>query len=78
MKIEQLLSQETAAAGRGGDLLSEQLRFWRRSIEKHQWAIAILTVLVGAITAFVVNSMTPIYRATATLFIEPTKSTNSP
>src|SRR3989338_1087633 len=74
MKIEQLPQEELPAAQRREDALSERLRFWRRSIEKHQWAIALLTLLVGAISAFVVNSITPVYRATATLFIEPTKA----
>ncbi len=74
MKIEQLPQEDVPAGQRREDELSEQLRFWRRSIEKHQWAIVLLTVLVGAIAAFVVNSITPIYRATATLLIEPTKS----
>ena len=74
MKIEQLPQEDSTAGTRGSDALSQRLRFWRRSIEKHQWAIAFLTLLVGAITAFVVYSITPIYRATTTLFIEPTKS----
>lgn len=74
MKIEQLPHEDSAAVARPEDALSGQLRFWRRSFEKHRWAIVLLTLLVGAVTTFVVYSLTPIYRATATLYIEPAKS----
>ena len=55
------------------DALSDQLRFWRRSIAKKRWVIVLLTLLVGAVTTLVVYSMTPVYRSTATLYIEPSK-----
>src|SRR5512143_934544 len=73
MQIEQLPSEEFDADMRPEDALSEQLRFWRRSIAKKRGVILLLTVLVGAITTLVVFSMTPIYRSTATLYIEPSK-----
>ena len=74
MQIEQLPSEDSGPRDRPEDALSAQLRFWRRSIEKNQWIIALLTVLVGAITTLVVYSITPVYRATSTVYIEPAKS----
>jgi len=74
MQIEQLPREDFGTDARPEDALSSQLRFWRRSLEKKFWAILLLTVLVGAIATLVAYSMTPVYRATATLFIEPTKS----
>ena len=74
MKIEQLPRPDFDAATRPEDALSNQLRFWRRSLEKKRWAILLLTLLLGAVTALVVYSMTPVYRSTATLYIEPAKS----
>src|SRR3989304_6895400 len=74
MKIEQFPQEVSAAVGQAEDALSGRLRFWRRSLEKHRWAIMLLTLLVGAVTTLVVYSMAPIYRATAALYIEPAKS----
>ena len=74
MKFEQIPREDAGAGAERQDAFSEQLRFWRRSIVKHKLVIALLTVLVGAITALIVSSLTPIYRATVTLFIEPGKS----
>jgi succinoglycan biosynthesis transport protein ExoP len=75
MKIEQLAQADLMGTPqRREDALSEQLRFWRRSIAKHKLAVLFLTALVGVITAFVVFSITPIYRATTTVFIEQSKS----
>jgi capsular exopolysaccharide synthesis family protein len=74
MKIDQIPQVDPFDPSRPEDGLPEQLRFWRRSIEKHRWAIALLTVLIGAVSALVVFSLTPVYRAAATLLIEPTKS----
>ncbi len=74
MKIEQLPDEVSTTDAHPADALSSQLRFWRRSLEKRKWAIALLTLLIGAVTTFVVYSLTPVYRATATLYIEPAKS----
>jgi len=74
MKFEQIPREDAGGAARRQDAFSEQLRFWRRSIAKHKVAIVLLTALVGAVTALLVSSLTPVYRATATLFIEPGKS----
>lgn len=74
MQIEQLPLEDTEGSVRPEDALSNQLRFWRRSFEKKRWAIVFLTLLVGAVTALIVYSITPIYRSTATLYIEPAKS----
>ena len=74
MQIEQLPRPDFDAAVRPEDALSNQLRFWRRSLEKKRWAILLLTLLVGAVAALVAYSITPVYRATATLYIEPAKS----
>ena len=73
MKIERLPQEDSTAGTRQEDQLSQQLRFWRRSLEKHFLAIALMTLLVGAIAAFVAYSLTPIYRATTTLYMEPAK-----
>ncbi len=54
MKIEELPREDSNAGTRPEDALSQQLRFWRRSLEKHFWAIALMTLLVGAIAAIVV------------------------
>lgn len=73
MQIEQRPRKDSDTDARREDGLSDQLRFWRRSIAKKRWVIVLLTLLVGAITTLVVYSMTPIYRSTATLYIEPSK-----
>src|SRR5512135_564442 len=74
MQIEQLPLEQSDRAARPEDALSAQLRFWRRSLEKKSWAIVLLTLLVGAIATLVAYSLTPVYRSTATLYIEPAKS----
>jgi succinoglycan biosynthesis transport protein ExoP len=74
MKFEQIPREHTGAAAAQQDAFSEQLRFWRRSIAKHKVVILLLTALVGAVTTLIVYSLTPVYRATATLFIEPSKT----
>ena len=75
MQIEQLPlgDSDTVSGPRPEDALSAQLRFWRRSIAKKRWVIVALTLLVGAIATLIVYSMTPHYRSTATLYIEPAK-----
>jgi len=74
LKINPLPRDDSATHTRPEEALSAQLRYWRRSLEKKRWSIVLLTLLVGAVTALVVYSMTPIYRSTATLYIEPAKS----
>ena len=74
MQIEQLPLEQSGNAARPEDALSAQFRFWRRSLEKKRWAIVLLTLLVGAIATLVAYSLTPVYRSTATLYIEPAKS----
>jgi capsular exopolysaccharide synthesis family protein len=74
MKFEQIPREDAGGAAERQDAFSEQLRFWRRSIAKHKVAIVLLTALVGAVAALLVSSLTPVYRATATLFIEPGKT----
>lgn len=74
MNIVQLTREDSTAVTRQENALSQHLRFWRRSLQKHFLEIALMTLLVGAIAAFVAYSLTPIYRATATLYIEPAKS----
>ena len=74
MQIEQLPPDQSNPAARPEDALSAQLRFWRRSLEKKSWAIVLLTLLVGAVATLVAYSLTPVYRSTATLYIEPAKS----
>src|SRR5215210_5573882 len=53
--------------------ISERLRFLRRSVAKHKWAALGLALVIVVGTAYVVYSARPIYRGTATLFIEPDK-----
>lgn len=74
MKFEQIPREDAGGAAERQDAFSEQLRFWRRSIAKHKVAVVLLTALVGALAALIVSSLTPVYRATATLFVEPNKS----
>ena len=64
----------TTIAGAQSNELSERLQFFRRSIAKKKWSILGLTLLAGLVAAFFANSMTPIYLATATLYVEPVKS----
>ena len=54
--------------------LAELLQLWRGVIAKHKRIIFLLTVLVGAIAVLVASSLTPMYRAAATLLIEPNKA----
>ncbi|MEM6574234.1 MAG: polysaccharide biosynthesis tyrosine autokinase [Pseudomonadota bacterium] len=44
-------------------------QIWR-VIDKHKWAILVLTILATAVAALFVNRQIPVYRATATLLIE--------
>lgn len=50
----------------------ELLEYWR-SITKRKWAILALGLLVALLTVAVVYSLTPVYRATATVLIEQGK-----
>jgi capsular exopolysaccharide synthesis family protein len=61
-----------AAPGGAGDTL-DIVEYWR-AIAKRRWSILGLTVLVAVLTALVVSSLRPEYRATATLLIEQGKS----
>ena len=54
--------------------LAELLRLWRRVIAKHKRIIFLLTALIGAVALLVASSLTPVYRAAATLLIEPAKT----
>ena len=74
MKFERIPREDTATPEDGQDSLPDLLRFWRRSVAKHKLMIVLLTALTGAIAGLIAFSLTPIYRATATLFIEPTKT----
>lgn len=49
------------------------VEYWR-AISKRRWSILGLTVLVSILALLIANGMRPIYRATATLLIEPGKS----
>src|SRR5687768_9481462 len=49
------------------------VEYWR-AIAKRRWSILALTALIGLLTALVVMSMRPTYRATAILLIEQGKS----
>lgn len=53
--------------------LSELLTYLRRVVAKRKWIIFLLPLLLASIAALVVQSMTPVYRSTATLYIEPAK-----
>ena len=74
MKFEQLPRENANTDVETQDSLSDLLRFWRRGVAKHKRMIILLTALVGAIASLIAFSLTPIYRATATLFIEPAKT----
>ena len=74
MKIEQLPQPSLNAESRNDAALAHSLLFWRRSIAKHLFAIFFLTLLIGAIAWFYASSLTPIYRATSTVFIESSRS----
>lgn len=74
MKFEQIPRESANTEAETQESLSELLRFWRRGVAKHKRMIILLTALVGAIASLIALSLTPIYRATTTLFIEPAKS----
>ena len=74
MKFEPIPRESAVTDEDTQDSLSDLLRFWRRGVAKHKAMIVLLTVLIGAIASLIAFSLTPIYRATTTLFIEPTKS----
>jgi capsular exopolysaccharide synthesis family protein len=59
-------------ANAGSDTL-DVVEYWR-AIAKRRWSILGVTVLVGVLTALVVSSMQPLYRATTTILIEQGKS----
>ena len=69
---ERLQATELGTAAGEQDAL-DIVEYWR-AIAKRRWAILGLTVLVAILTALVVSSMRPVYRATATLLIEQGKS----
>ena len=50
----------------------ELLEYWR-SITKRKWAILSLGLMVAVLAAVIAYSLTPVYRATATVLIEPGK-----
>ncbi len=52
------------------------LRMYALTLRKHRWIIMLFTALCVAAAIWVVNGMTPIYRASAQLLIE-SKSTNT-
>jgi uncharacterized protein involved in exopolysaccharide biosynthesis len=72
MKADLLIDDEPM--DRGSDQTAERLRFWRRSIAKHKWSALGLAFVVVLATTLIVFSLTPIYRSTATVFIESGKS----
>ena len=49
------------------------LEFWR-SVVKRKWAVLGLGAAVGVVAFVVAHALTPIYQASATLLIEPTKA----
>src|SRR5438046_2629318 len=48
------------------------VRYWR-AISRNKWRIAALVIAVGVLAVLYANSLPPLYRATATLLIEPNK-----
>jgi len=72
MKIEPFSPQ--SADDEAEVSLAELLKLWSRVIGKHKRIIVLLTALIGAIALLVASSLTPVYRASATLLIEPTKA----
>ncbi len=55
---------------RNKDEDSIDLREYAKILRKHRWPIIITTALFTGLAAFVVSTMTPVYRATSTLLIE--------
>ena len=45
------------------------VRYWR-AVSRNKWRIAVLVALVGLIATLYAFSLTPIYRATATVMVE--------
>lgn len=62
---------------RAKDITLDLVLYWR-SIAKRKWLILGLAVLIGAVTLLIVNMMTPIYRSTATLLVEQSRSKVAP
>jgi hypothetical protein len=58
MKLEQLTPEDSTAGTRQQDELSQRLRFWHLNFEKQFWAIALMSLLVDAIAAFVAYCLT--------------------
>lgn len=58
--------------GNGGDLRVDLLDYWR-TLTKHKFAIAGFAAAVTLLAIVVVMVMTPIYRASTTILIEPNK-----
>src|SRR5690606_14279083 len=50
------------------------LRAYARAILRHKWFVTGWTLAIVLITIVVLNLMTPIYRATATILVEGTKN----
>jgi len=57
--------------GAGVDL---DLKDLLRTLRKHRWLILVFTALVTALAAYYVQTVTPQYKATSTLLIEPEQS----
>ena len=51
----------------------ELVEYWR-SITKRKWAILFLGIFVAAVAGAIAYALPPIYKATATVMIEPDKS----
>jgi succinoglycan biosynthesis transport protein ExoP len=64
------------AVRKRGDTL-DLVIYWR-SIAKRKWAILAVGVTIAAAAAVIVNTMTPIYRSTATLLIEQNSAKVAP
>jgi exopolysaccharide transport family protein len=56
----------------GGEPRIDILDYWR-TLTKHKWAIGGFAAAITLLTAVVVMVMTPVYRATTTILIEPNK-----
>ncbi len=48
------------------------VRYWR-AVNRNKWRIIALVAAVGVLAVLIANSMPPVYRATATILIEPNK-----
>ena len=61
------------AAQRDDEDVFEFLKLWN-TVWRRKWSIIALTLVVAMVTVLIVLSLTPIYRATATLLIEQNKA----